>query len=60
MCFPMVWRLTVNFPFRFSPLMWVNPRKFNVSGLPSPFSFPVLLGKPPEFDRGISRNVKAF
>ena len=32
-------RRTVKYPFPFFPLMCVNPRKPNVSGLPSPLRF---------------------
>ena len=42
--------VTVNRPNLFFPLMCVKPRKSNVSGFPSPRTFPVLFGKSAELD----------
>ena len=43
-------RRTMNRPNPFFPLMCVKPRKSNVSGLPSPSTFPVLFGKSAKLD----------
>jgi hypothetical protein len=45
-----VWRLTVNRPILFFPLMCMKPRKSKRLRLTFALPFPVLFGKPPELD----------